>query len=132
MATFAAADPLARVRSLAADARWLDALDALEALGAAAAADPALRDDVTAHGERFRKARALCGDDSDAAAEAEPWQGNFEAFGVKTSFRYFRRADISLMNRGDAAAATWIVRGDESWRRRLCDADILWRSAARR
>jgi len=31
---------------------------------------------------------------------------------------YFRRADISPMNRGDAAAATWIFRGDESRRRR--------------
>ena len=26
---------------------------------------------------------------------------------------YFRRADLPLMNRGDAAAATWIFRGDE-------------------
>ena len=26
---------------------------------------------------------------------------------------YFRRADIPLMNRGDAVAATWIFRGDE-------------------
>ena len=30
---------------------------------------------------------------------------------------YFRRADISL-NRGAAAAATWIIHVDESWRRR--------------
>ena len=25
---------------------------------------------------------------------------------------YFRRADLPLMNRGDAAATTWIVRGE--------------------
>ena len=36
---------------------------------------------------------------------------------------YFRRADISLMNRGAAAAATWIFRGDKSRRRRGCRAD---------
>ena len=34
---------------------------------------------------------------------------------------YFRGADISLMNRGDAAAATWIFRGER--RRRGRDAD---------
>ena len=43
---------------------------------------------------------------------------------------FFRRADISLMNRGDAAATTWIFRGDESPRRRGCDADIPWRYVA--
>ena len=31
---------------------------------------------------------------------------------------YFGRADISPMTRGDAVAATWIFRGDESPRRR--------------
>ena len=35
---------------------------------------------------------------------------------------YVRRAEVSPTNRGDAAAATWIVRGDESRRRR--DVDI--------
>ena len=34
-----------------------------------------------------------------------------------TPHQYFRRADISPMNRGDAAAGTWIVHGDESRRR---------------
>ena len=33
-------------------------------------------------------------------------------------FSYVRRAEISLMNRGDAAAATWTSRGEELWRRR--------------
>ena len=36
------------------------------------------------------------------------------------------------MNRGDAAAATWILRADESRRRRGCDADIPWTRIARR
>ena len=31
-------------------------------------------------------------------------------------------ADVSPMNRGDAAAATWIFRGDQSWRR--CGRDV--------
>ena len=31
---------------------------------------------------------------------------------------YFRCADISLINRGGAAAATWVFRGDYSRRRR--------------
>ena len=30
---------------------------------------------------------------------------------------YFRRADSSPMNRGDAAVPTWTFRADESWRR---------------
>ena len=38
---------------------------------------------------------------------------------------YWRWANI--INRGDAAAATWIVRGDASRRRRGRDADIPWR-----
>ena len=33
-------------------------------------------------------------------------------------------------HRGDATAATWIVRGDESWRRRGYDVDIPWRQVA--
>jgi hypothetical protein len=33
---------------------------------------------------------------------------------IKLKLQYFRGADISLMNRGDAAGTTWIVRGDES------------------
>ena len=32
-----------------------------------------------------------------------------------TEAAYARRADMSLMNRGDAAAATWIFRGDKLW-----------------
>ena len=40
------------------------------------------------------------------------------------------RADMSPMNRGDAAAATWIVPGDQLWRRRGCDVDIPWRQVA--
>ena len=31
-------------------------------------------------------------------------------------FLYFRRADLLKTGRGDAAAATWIFRGGESWR----------------
>ena len=57
--------------------------------------------------------------------------------------QYVRRVDMSLMNRGDAAAATWIFRGDEmtraprgrfsdeSRRRRGRDADIPRRRDAR-
>ena len=37
---------------------------------------------------------------------------------------YFRRVDIPQTGRGDVAAATWIFRGDTSWRRRGCDVDI--------
>ena len=37
---------------------------------------------------------------------------------------YVRRADTSPMNRGDAAAATWIFRGSKSRRRRGCGVDI--------
>ena len=37
---------------------------------------------------------------------------------------YVRRADTSPMNRGDAAAATWIFRGNKSRRRRGRDVDI--------
>ena len=40
---------------------------------------------------------------------------------------HVRRADTSLMNRGGAAAATRIVRRDESRRRRGWDADSPWR-----
>ena len=36
---------------------------------------------------------------------------------------HVRRADVSLTNRGDAAAAAWIFRGDEPRRRRGRDAD---------
>ena len=45
--------------------------------------------------------------------------------------KYVRRADLPLTNRGAAAAATWIVRGDESWRRRGHDADVPWRRLLR-
>ena len=38
-----------------------------------------------------------------------------------------RRADPSPTNRGGAAAGTWLVRGDESRRRRGWDVDIRWR-----
>ena len=50
---------------------------------------------------------------------------------ASVSLQYFRRADLSLMNCGDAAAATWIFRGDESRPRRGCDVDIPWRRVAR-
>ena len=40
---------------------------------------------------------------------------------------YVRRADLSPTNRGGAAATTWIVRGDESRRRRGYDVDSPWR-----
>ena len=36
---------------------------------------------------------------------------------------YVRRADVPKASRGDAAAATWLCRGDESRRRRGCDVD---------
>ena len=38
-----------------------------------------------------------------------------------------RRGDSVATSRGDAAAATWIFRGDESRRRRGCDVEIPWR-----
>ena len=37
---------------------------------------------------------------------------------------YTGRVDIPRTNRGDAAVATWIFRGDDSRRRRGCDLDI--------
>ena len=37
---------------------------------------------------------------------------------------YVRRADMSLMNRGGAAAATWMFRGDQSRRRRGRDVEF--------
>ena len=43
------------------------------------------------------------------------------------STEYICSAALPLMNRGDAAAATRIVRGDKSRRRRGRDADIQWR-----
>ena len=43
---------------------------------------------------------------------------------------YFCRVNIPLMNRGDAAAATWIFPGDESRRRRGRDVDIPRRRVA--
>ena len=43
---------------------------------------------------------------------------------------YFRGADISQASRGGAAAATWIVHGDESRRRRGRDVDSPWRRVA--
>ena len=43
---------------------------------------------------------------------------------------YFRCVDISRASRGDAAAATWIIRGDESRRRRGCDVESPWRRVA--
>ena len=68
---------------------------------------------------------------ADAAIYPEPTARAF-AKAVSRSRRavYFRRADMSLMNRGDAAAATWIFSGDESRQRRGRDADIPWRRVA--
>ena len=43
---------------------------------------------------------------------------------------YVRRAELPLMNRGDAAAATRIFRGDETRRRHGCDVDIPRRRVA--
>ena len=42
---------------------------------------------------------------------------------TRTLATYFCRVEMSPMNRGDAAAATWIFRGDESRRRRRCHVD---------
>ena len=47
-----------------------------------------------------------------------------------TPAMYVRRAELPKASRGDAAAATWIFRGDESRRRRGGDVDILWRRVA--
>ena len=44
--------------------------------------------------------------------------------------KYVCRADMPRTSRGGAAATTWIVRGDESRRRRGCDVDILRRRVA--
>ena len=52
--------------------------------------------------------------------------GTEQDFGFGLRQQYFRRADTSLMNRGDAAAATLIGYGDESRRRRGCDVDSPW------
>ena len=62
--------------------------------------------------------------------DVERWRGGglelkpaldraYEQLGVEEApgEMYVRRADISLMSRGDAAAATWIFRGDGSRRR---------------
>ena len=51
---------------------------------------------------------------------SETLDEHFEAFII----RYLRHADIYPMNRGDAAAGTWIFRGDASRQRRSCDVDI--------
>ena len=63
----------------------------------------------------------------------QPWAG-------RDGFMCVRRAELSLMTRGDAAAAAWIFRGDESSRlprgysvetsRRGCRVDIPWRRVA--
>ena len=44
----------------------------------------------------------------------------------------FCRAELQKTGRGDAAAATWIFRGDRSWRRRGRDVDIPWRRTSHR
>ena len=48
---------------------------------------------------------------------------------AKDSAAYFRRVDIPRTGRGDAAAETWIFRGDRSRRHRGRDVDIPWRPA---
>ena len=45
-------------------------------------------------------------------------------------YMYFRRADTPQTSRGDAVAATWIFRGDESQRRRGRDVDLPRRRVA--
>ena len=52
-------------------------------------------------------------------------------FELVCRFAYFCRVDVLPTSRGDAAAATWIFRGDESRRRRGRDADIPWGKVAR-
>ena len=42
---------------------------------------------------------------------------------------YFRRVDLPWTGRGDAAAATWMFRGETSRRRRGCDLEIQSRPA---
>jgi len=59
-------------------------------------------------------------------------EGNFDTrtlrtaspSGVALALRYVRRADLSRLNRGGAAAAIWIVRGDGYQHRHGCDVDI--------
>ena len=65
------------------------------------------------------------GYEGDASVAAEV-ADNLDQLGVSC----FRRAGIPRTGRGDAAAATWKFRGDESRRRRGCDADILRRRVA--
>ena len=114
-------DDLCDVRRLAADARWLDAFDALDALESPApetAEDVDLVEEVRARGASFRRARALCSADADAAdadgaatadgavpaaaaatadgaapaaaaaTAEEAWSEGHRAFGVETSYRY--------------------------------------------
>lgn len=49
---------------------------------------------------------------------------------MRSTRLHVRREDISLMNRGAAAAATWIFGGYESRRRRGYDVEIRWRRVA--
>ena len=63
-----------------------------------------------------------------AGAKGESVEADYE-LGAEVGAGHFgrvyrRRADLPLMNRGDAAAATWTFRGDESRRRRGRDVGI--------
>ena len=49
---------------------------------------------------------------------------------IEASKTYLRRADIPPTGRRDAAATTWIFRGDGSRGHRGCDVDIPWRRVA--
>ena len=59
-------------------------------------------------------------------AEVTVLFGQF-VFDVGAALTSFRRAELPLMDRGDAAAVTWTFRGDETRRRHGCDVDIPWR-----
>ena len=59
--------------------------------------------------------------DESRCAPAAPIRVVVEHAATDTLIPYFRRVDIPQTGRGDAAAATWMFRGGESWRRRGCD-----------
>ena len=82
------------------------------------------------HAARVTATRAC--DDHVRAAAGDALTSAGGAFARARDDAYFRRADLPKTSRDDAAAATWIFGGDESRRRRGCDADIQRRQNLRR
>ena len=73
-------------------------------------------------------ARGGGGDDPRALPEGVPeLRAAFDELLDSLGAAYVRRADTPQTGRGDAAATTWIFRGDGSRRRRGYDVDIPWR-----